>query len=255
MIDLHCHLPVHLSDGPKDFGTAVRMLEQMAASGVRHVVAVSHFDPKLEDRLDSAVAALQPEAERCGITLDAAFEYDFSQISTGLKLRTLSPQSRYLLVDFCCYQLPFSARDMLESLEREGYHVIFVHPERLFSPSKLPDLEKLHQLGACFQINAISLLPEASAPVRRMARVMLRRGLVDVVASDAHRDTGRRRPCMGEAFAWLARKYTQKKADLLCQVNPQRLLENKPPLPILPAPLPWERALQWFCRFLPSRER
>ena len=248
MVDLHCHLPVRLSDGPRDFPTAVRMLEQLAASGVRHVVAVAHFSPELEGRLDAAVAALRPEAERCGIVLEAAFEYDFTQLSSDLKLRTISPKSRYLLIDFCCYQLPVSARDLLAALERDQYHALFVHPERLYSISELPELDELHRLGGCFQINAVSLLPEASPSVRKMARAMLRRGLVDVVASDAHRDVGSRRPCMGEAFAWLEKKYTLKKAELLCRVNPQRLLENKPPLPILPALTPWEKVTQWLCR-------
>jgi protein-tyrosine phosphatase len=56
---------------------------------------------------------------------------------------------------------------------------------------------------------------------------LLERGLVHVIASDAH-DLEHRPPVMDAAYAWLKRHYDEGLAQALCVKNPGMVLRGEP---------------------------
>ena len=232
--DIHCHLVCGISDGPADQTISCAMLDQAAAAGVTYINAVAHFGD-YADQLLQTVEALRPEAEKRGIALHAGFEYDYSDILEDRagkdlqSLRTIGDQSNYLLVDFNTSHIPFSARQRFTEIAKAGLGVVIVHPETIFGIGEINKLSELKSVNAVVQINASNLLPESDPRIRHAAFTFLRKGLVDLVASDAHRDAGGRRNCLAEARAVIAKKFGEGAARVLFEVNPARILENKLP--------------------------
>lgn len=251
MIDIHCHLPFGISDGPKDIETSLTILRSAAAEGVTYINCVAHYKRGNFPRVCEAVEALKEEAAKLGVELNPGFEYDFVHLDE-LKveeLRFIGPDSRSILVDFNRSHIPYSAPMRLRELMEREINIVIVHPEKLFGKHMLPMLKKFSEGGATIQINATSLTKDASPPTRKMANLLLRKGLVHVVASDAHRADGRRRYAMSEARENVEKRYGAKVAELLFEINPERLLKDQSPLELPEFPTWFERLKRrWLGR-------
>ena len=250
MIDLHCHLPFGISDGPENREDSLKILRRAAESGVTHITAVSHYHHHF-DKVVEAVEALRPEAEKLNVELFPSFEYDYINLD-GTKIEDLhfiGPESRYILVDFRRERIPYAAPMRFFELIEQGVNIVVVHPEKLFGRSELQTLKKFSEGGIALQINALSLLPESPSAYRSMAHRLLRHGLVHLVASDAHRPEGHRRFVMTEARKIVAETYGEELADQLFEENPARLLKNLTPVDPPEFPTRWERfKRRWFGR-------
>ena len=251
MIDIHCHLPFGIGDGPKDLETSLRILRAAADAGVEHITCVAHYKRGEFPRVEAAVAALKSEAGKLGVELHPAFEYDFVHLDE-LKvdeLRFIGPASRNILIDFNRSNIPFSAPMRLRELQEQEVGVVIVHPEKLFGKDMLPMLKKFSEGGITIQVNATSLTKDASPATRKMANLLLRKGLVHVIASDAHRPEGRRRYAMREAREFVEKRYGAKVAELLFEINPDRLLKDQPPRELPEFPTWFERLKRrWLGR-------
>jgi len=243
MIDLHSHIAFGVSDGPSSKEDALAMLEAAARDGVTHIVAVAHYG-KYYDQLKSVVEQLRPEAERLGITLYPSFEYDYvhlDEIKDPDQLVFIGPKSRYILLDFNRERIPYSTPMRLFELSEGNVKFIIVHPEKLFRKDMLPMLQQLSEGGAVLQINAMSLLSETPPRERRMAHLLIRKGLAHAVASDAHRKSGLRRYVLSEARKVVEKTYGGEIAELLFDLNPARIIDDLPPMEMPSFPSWWER--------------
>ena len=250
MIDLHCHLPFGISDGPKCIEDSLRILRCAAETGVTHITAVSHYN-KHFDKVASAVEALKPEAERLGVELFPSFEYDYIHLEDVKvdEMRFIGPDCRYILVDFNRERIPYAAPMRFFELIEQGVGIVVVHPEKLFTRHELPLLKKFSEGGIALQINASSLMRGVPSSYRKMAHWLLRHGLVHAVASDAHRPEGHRRYLMSEARKIITDTYGDELAQLLFEENPARLLQNLTPVDAPEFPSRWERfRRRWFGR-------
>ncbi len=251
MIDIHCHLPFGISDGPEDLETSLAMLRSAAAEGVTFINCVAHYKKNTFPRVCAAVEALKAEAEKLGVELHPGFEYDFvhlDELKTD-ELRFIGPDCRSILVDFNRTHIPFSAPMRLRELLEQEIGIVIVHPEKLFGKDMLPMLKVFSEGGVTIQLNATSLTKDASPATRKMAHLLLRKGLVHVVASDAHRPEGHRRYRMREARENVEKRYGAKVAELLFEVNPGRLLKDQTPLELPEFPTWFERLKRrWLGR-------
>ena len=251
MIDIHCHLPFGISDGPENIEASLTILRAAAAEGVGFINCVAHYKRNGFPQVCAAVEGLESEAEKLGVALNPGFEYDFvhlDELKTS-ELRFIAPGSRYILVDFNRSHIPFSAPMRLRELMEQEIGIVIVHPEKLFGKDMLPMLKKFSEGGAAIQINATSLTKDAAPPTRKMAHLLLRKGLVHVVASDAHRPEGRRRYAMREAREIVEKRYGAKVAELLFEINPGRLLKDQTPLETPEFPTWFERLKRrWLGR-------
>ena len=243
MIDIHCHLPFGISDGPEDIEASLAILRSAATEGVRYINCVAHYKRGRFPQVCAAVEALKAEAAKLGVELNPCFEYDFvhlDELKAG-ELHFIGPDSRSILVDFNRSHIPYSAPMRLRELQEQEIGIVIVHPEKLFGKHILPMLKKFSEGGVTIQLNATSLTKDASPSTRKMANLLLRKGLVHVVASDAHRTSGRRRYAMREARETIEKRYGAKVAELLFEINPDRLLKDQPPLELPEFPTWFER--------------
>ena len=248
MIDLHCHLPFALSDGPETEADALALLERAAAGGATYLNAVIHAGSG-ESELPRVVAALAGRAAELGVTLHPGVEYDGLNclFAATSPLFTVGEKSPFVLVDMRSSRVPFQAPQQVSELSARGIRVVIVHPEVLFDPSQLPMLRRLADADAVMQLNAASLLPDAPAPVRGMARRCLEAGLCDLVASDAHRVDGHRRWCLDEAREAIRQQYGDAAATVLFETNPARLLAGRGPVAWR---APRKESKGWFAQLL-----
>lgn len=236
MIDLHTHILPGLDDGPVTEDGAVAMARAGVAAGTQAMAATSHVNHGFglsPGRIAAARAALSERLEREGVTLEllqggeiapdrlpALSEDDLRALTLG--------GGRYLLLE-CPFSPAVGLDLMVADLQRRGYDVLLAHPERSPTFMRSPDrLAELVERGALAQVTAGSLTGGFGETVRRAAHAMLERGLVHVIASDAHDE--RHRP------PDLSRALDGPQAEWMTQAAPAAILESRP-LPERP-PLP-----------------
>jgi len=139
--------------------------------------------------------------------------------------------SRALLVEFPPAWVSPEAPAAFHELSVLGLVPVVAHPERNLVFAKEPDrLAALVRRGAVAQVTAASLIGEAGRSARLAAEELLRRGLVHLVASDAHSMTARP-PRMAAAREVVRRNLGTEAEEGLFEANPRALLAGEP--------LPW----------------
>ncbi len=238
MIDIHCHLLPGIGDGPSSSAESRRMLAECAAAGVTGIVAVCHYERGLRPRILRAVEELRPEAEKLGIKLDYAVEYNFVDLEDADEIFTIG--GKYFLLDFASADIPYATPQALEKMKEKGFLPLIVHPEKLFRRPALFKLCRMIRPVPFFVLNAPSFLP--GSRFSGNAWWMMQQGMVRAVASDAHTDSAGSRPVrMRECMELLTRKCGKFHAEMILSVNPERLLDGDVPIP----PGAWERPSLW----------
>ena len=104
---------------------------------------------------------------------------------------------------------------------------VIAHPERHQALAGSPDiLEELVSRGAVAQITAGSLLGDFGIDALTACEEFFRRGLVHLVASDAH-SLGRRPPRLAAARRHVRRRWGRQAEIELFEDNPEALLQSK----------------------------
>ncbi len=235
MIDIHCHILPGVDDGPADLETSVRMLKIAAADGIERVVASPHIvfngGPSPDD-ICRGLASLKERAEEEGIPV---------RLCPGADLR-LSPElierigteeiptingSRYFLLELPDVIPPNTAGFLLD-VRAKGFLPIITHPERNCGLLSRPErLTALMEAGAMCQLTAMSITGGFDDRIRWFSRMLLRKGSVDFVASDAH-DPVMRKPVLSGAKREVARILGETEAARIFFENPLAVLENRP---------------------------
>lgn len=201
VLDLHTHILPGIDDGPADMAQALEMARAFGDSGTSAVVCTPHIDddpvavlaamelgiPALRAALDSQGIPLQvmPGAE---LTIAAASTMDDEQLARA----SLGGGGRWLLVELPFAGWPIVLPELMRDLEMRGFGVVLAHPERSESVQLAPDrLRDPLGRGALVQVNAGSLCGAHGARPERTAYMLLRNGMVTVLASDAHSATVR----------------------------------------------------------------
>jgi protein-tyrosine phosphatase len=81
-------------------------------------------------------------------------------------------------------------------------------------------------MGAYYQINAGSILGAAGWNTKRFAKTMMKSGMVQFIATDAH-DLENRCPSYGKAADWFVKKFGESEAEEYFYKNPKMILENQ----------------------------
>jgi len=200
MIDLHAHILPGLDDGPESLEAALAMARAATAAGTRAMATTSHVNRLFglePDDLAAARAALAERLQEQGIELELLAG---GEISPGRLPELDDRRLRELTLGggpYVLLECPFSAVDgrldgMVEDLQRRGFEVLLAHPERSPSFQREPArLDRLVQRGALAQVTTGSFAGDFGEIARRAATAMLERGIVHVLASDAHDATHR----------------------------------------------------------------
>lgn len=231
MLDLHCHILPGLDDGAEDLETSVAMAAMAADSGVTHIFATPHCNTRNASQnfrspaLIAAYRSLQTVLDEAGIPVkilsgsEVLARGHFTRHLAAGDFMSLNG-SRYLLVEFYFDESPVWMEECLSAVEAEGLVPVVAHPERYYCVQEAPDLaQRWADRGRLLQLNKGSLLGELEAGCFETAALLLRRGAVSVIASDAHHYR-RRNPRLDELLPLLERRFPE--------ADPRRLLHDNP---------------------------
>lgn len=210
MIDLHIHILPGIDDGPADAEGTVELARACLADGVRAVAATPHVSERyftrperIQQGLDEARAAMKAAGLDLKIYGGAEIAIDQMGRLTDDDLRALAigPGGKYALLEAPYAAWPMELENQAGRLATLGIRSILAHPERSAGVQASGGIEKLEMAvsrGVCVQVTAGSLAGRFGGTAQATARTLLERGLVHLVASDAH-NTDRRPPRMSDA--------------------------------------------------------
>lgn len=230
--DIHTHILAGVDDGPKEISQMYELTEALYRDGARNICCTPHCHPgyygKNHEQILYSFYQLKEYIQRNEMDLRIFLgnELHYSQgclewIEDGF-CRTINA-TRHVLVDFDHDEeyknIEFAVRIFLH----EGYIPVLAHIERYpCIGGKVRLVEKLHNMGAVLQINAVSILKKHKYPI---IRKLLRYQMADVVASDTH-NMETRPPLLKAAYQEILLKFGKEYADQLFRINPDKILRN-----------------------------
>jgi len=231
-IDLHCHILPGLDDGPQTLDESIRMTEIAWSEGIESIVATPHireniFSPEL---IKERIQILQEALIERSIPVKILYGADVSAwlSSELMRFYTLNGTD-YLLIEFPYTHISSSrVRERLFSIMSLGLRPVITHPER--NPSVIRDPDTFVTLlsdGMYLQITASSLTGEFGEDAKTCASYLLKKGVVDLMATDAH-SVKRRSPLFDEAVEAARKIVEEDVAERLVSDNPARVLTGEP---------------------------
>ena len=242
MIDIHCHLLPEVDDGPKSWDAAVEMCRMAAHDGITHAVAAPHANHRYTYDRASLTGLLGQLRERVSSSLQLSLGCDFHLSYENLEGVLDRPHdytigdTNYLLVELSNFSVPIQVADCFARLGSRGITPILTHPERnpILQRSPQRILEWAEQ-GCLVQVTASALTGDWGEPPESLARWLLDRAAVHVLATDAH-DTKRRVPILSAARDVAQEIAGREYAEALVEGNPGAIVAGKP-IPYCPRPV------------------
>ena len=226
MFDIHYHLLFDVDDGPKTLEASLALAEASIAEGVTHIVATPHandhyaFNPELNrQRLEVLKGHL---AGRLTLGLGCDFHLSWENVERLRKdpTRYTINGTQYLLVEFAESAISSTMTETFYDMQVNGVTPIITHPER--NPILVANPRRMApwiQGGCLVQVTAASLHGRFGRRAQVMARDLIGRNWVHIIASDAHSIEGRP-PAMADAYRTIKHEFNQEMADRLCVHNP-----------------------------------
>ena len=213
-----------------------------ANDGITHAVATPHANDRYAyDRvyLSSLLAQLQ---EKVGPSLRLSLGCDLHLSYENLERVLDQPhtytigETNYLLVELSNFSVPIQLTDCFVRLGDRGLTPILTHPERNPILQQTPQriLEWAEQ-GCLMQVTASALTGYWGERAETIARWLLERSAVHILASDAH-DAKRRVPILSKARDVAEEIVGTEYAQALVEGNPGAIM-NGQPIPYCPKPV------------------
>lgn len=197
MIDLHSHVLPGLDDGAVDLDEAVAICRTAAADGTRVLAATPHVRddyPTTPEQMEATLAGVRAVAGDT-LRLVPGGELDLAELDRSpeeLVRFALAGNPAYLLVETPYVGWPLDIGEKLFRLRSRGITPVLAHPERNGEVQHRPELlEPLVSSGTLVQLTAGSVDGRLGDRARGCATQLLDRGLVHLLASDAHAPTVR----------------------------------------------------------------
>lgn len=251
MIDIHSHLLPGVDDGSPSLETSIAMLDAYVASGFRSVVVTPHLigplEPDYQAKVQDALAQVEPHARQRGIALEQGFE-----IQLGPDLPTFLQRhdpitlggTDVVLVDLPFTNWPHYADTTFFTVQASGFRIVLAHPERYPGIQDKPArAEALFARGIILQVTIGSFSGAFGKRAKKSAETLLQRGLVQIVATDAH-SAGHRMAAVPAGMKRLSELVGASQVQRLTVEAPACLLNGDPLPPPARRPQPaWLKRL------------
>ena len=237
MIDIHTHILPGIDDGDKDLTESLALLKLAENDGITHMVATPHIHVgrfnNAAAQIQSDLESLKLEAHKEGINVKLAaaaevrLDIELMAMVMANKLPFIGKiaDKNVLLLELPHSHMPQGYDKFIQWLAKQNIRVIIPHPERNRDiQSNLYYIQHLKQLGCDFQLTASSIEGEWGESAQTIALQMLKDGLVNYVASDAH-SVKRRPPILSQARKTVAQLIGEEQATALFVTNPLQLTE------------------------------
>jgi protein-tyrosine phosphatase len=265
MIDIHTHILPGIDDGVQSEEESIAFARMAVEDGITEMVATPHCkDGSYENDLPfvlQQVAAIRRVLEMHQVPLELIPGAEVhicpdlvDRIRDG-RAPTLANNGKTLLLELSLTQPPpVELESLVFQLKLEGILPIFAHPERIqyFRDDRSRYAEVI-RLGAWGQITAGSVLGTFGASAKKFSEELVRKGLIHVLASDAHNVRGRP-PRLREAANVIAGWIGEEAAERMVTSTPRDLLAGKDPqVPALESAAHKPRNRSFLYRIFGSR--
>jgi protein-tyrosine phosphatase len=234
MVDIHSHILPMVDDGARSWEIAVDMVKMAERDGVTHMVATPHANYEYEYNRESHTALLAELQARAGngieLLLGCDFHLSYDNVEDALQHtgRYTIGNTRYLLIELSDVFVPSQIPNMLLQLTSKGLKPILTHPERNPVLQGKPEhVSEWVEMGLLVQITANAFTGKWGRGVQKLANGYAEKGLVHVIASDAH-GTNHRNPVLSEARNVIAKSFGEAFATTLVETNPMAILHDQP---------------------------
>lgn len=238
MIDLHCHILPGLDDGARDEWEALAMAEIAVKDGLTTIVATPHLLDQgyrgARERIGARVSDFNEKLRLAGIPLhilagaEVMAAPEVPEYFRSGDLPTLDASGRYLLIEFPFREFPCYLERVLFELQVAGVTPVLAHPERYSYLRHSPNLLLPYiNNGLLAQINAGSLLGYFGEEVRQAAEILVTHGMAHLVATDAHRARGARKPVLSSCRQELTALIGKEGAKRFLEENPAGIIAGE----------------------------
>ena len=240
VIDLHCHILPGIDDGALDLADSLAMARIAAADGIEVIAATPHIRhdhdvriPELAGRVEEINEALR--GADIAVVVVAGGEVAETALD-GLDERELRAVSLdgagWILLEPRPGPLGDSLLDSVDRLHEMGFRALIAHPERHLSEDIAERIGKLIERGALIQATAAYFV---GCKAREGMLALARRGLIQVLASDAHSSHGGRPLRISEGLAALEGvEMLRPHLDWIAEEAPAAILRGDVPEPPFP---------------------
>lgn len=225
MIDLHCHYLPGIDDGARDIEQSITLARAAVANGITHAVVTPHIHVgRYQNNRSSILPVFQVFRETLiekQIPLRVAFAAEVrigNEIPNMILGKEIPFIGRWqgmdvLLLELPHHYVPPETDHFVKWLIKNGVCPLIAHPER--NKGFIKDFDRIVSLvraGCLFQVTAGSITGAFGEPVKLCAEKLLKKDLVNIIATDAHHES-RRPPILdsgriaaekivGESSAW-----------------------------------------------------
>jgi protein-tyrosine phosphatase len=233
MIDLHSHILYGIDDGAEDMQMSLDMARRAVDHGTEVMACTPHFLPGVYEPDPAEVV------KRVGLLNQKLIEEDIDLVvvsgceahvrpdmATRLKKGDLLTihTGRYVLCEAPPSVLPPNMDRFFMNLMSDGYMPILAHVERYRWAHRDPAwVERVASSGVLLQVTAGSFFGDYGHDAEDFAKRLLGRGMVHIVASDAH-DVVRRPPGLAKARDYVASEMGEEAARQVFTENPEAIL-------------------------------
>ncbi len=237
MIDIHSHVLFDMDDGAEDIETSIELCRDSYMNGCDAIVLTPHFleysylEDFIEER-DMRITFLREALEKENIPLEVlpGAELFLSDRVFGADILddlTING-TKYMLCEMPL--IPFDTKNVtrwFDELIDRGYKPILAHPERYYEFHQNYELiDQLIERDIIFQVNIDSLIGENGSDAQDMAIDMVRNGVAQIIASDAH-DLDFRHTRLIEKLNELPEIISEKLVEKCLIHNPEKIINNE----------------------------
>lgn len=242
MIDIHSHILPALDDGAKTWDESLEMARLAVDDGIRVMVATPHlFKERVVDsrkintkqEILACIAEFKERLAAAGLDLeilpgcDVPLSIEALQLLEADSLFTINDLKRYMLLELPDTSIPPATAEICFRMKSKGVTPIITHPERHIIIQESPDkLRRLIDLGCLGQLTAGSLTGRFGRHVVRTSKLLIKRGYIHVMASDAHNLTGRT-PRFSPALDELAKLVGPERALAMVTLVPEKIIKGE----------------------------
>ena len=195
LCDIHNHLLPGIDDGSKNVAMSSEMLKGFFDLGFESVIPTPHvyqeLYPNTPQSIKKAFDKLYHHCLNAQTINVPSYGAEYMVDEEFMKKLETSVPSLLLKEKYILLEINFFGEtQMLESacfqLHQKNVLPILAHPERYHLIKDIAAYDALKNKGFYLQLNALSLLGHYGPDVKQKAEKLLKEGLYDFVATDAH---------------------------------------------------------------------
>ena len=190
-VDIHCHILPGIDDGAKNIEESLKLISEMKKLGFSKIIFTPHTYKGLYDNDNESITKcfnlLKSKVNDIEIHYASEYMIDSNLVKKISDRSILCISGKYVLIEMSYIAKPNNFYEIVFQIIHNGYTPILAHPERYrFFYDNFDEYFKMKKVGCKFQINFLSVVGFYGTDTVKIVEKLLKKSLVDFVASDIH---------------------------------------------------------------------